>query len=1081
MSNVSFSAGYSEYVNGEALNYIPFELKSNDLHIFSRGFISNSDSFVDLIGDSFLFAGHNFVTGEELVYTYDLEGGNTPIGIAETVISGILTNILPKTIYAVKNRSNSIQVAYSEENSLLSTPLILDLVSYGSGIHKISSKNPNKNTLITINNIIQDPIVSTSITSHIINIIYNTDSSFLVDNPYLFEAGSLIKINDEICKIISVGVGTESNIIVQRGFIGTKREEHNINSIITKIKGSYNIVDNLIYFIETPYANIFDVNTGLSNGSTFSGRVFLRSGTKNTNIGPYDTNYIFDDISTSFDGQNTDFTLKQDNLNVIGFSTYNAIVTVNDVFQSPTRLIGNPITGAYVLSQSAGISSIRFTGNDPFPTYDVNTSQLPRGGILFSIGSSEGFGYQPLISAGGTATVSIAGTIQSISIGYSGSGYRSGIQTVNVGVALSDVVDTEIIIIGTAEILNGEIRRANITNPGTGYTSTNPPTVIFDAPLPYSKIPLIYSSESIPGDGVGATVDIEVGQDSSVINFNLSNLGYAYKRGEILTIPVGNTTGIPTDTSKPFDEFKIIVDDVYTDTAFIRTIGQLIIFDPIDSQFNNQRKSFPLSINGERTAILSKIGFDINVENCILVFIDGVLQVPGEGYSFSGGSILTFNEAPRSGAKSTILFYAGTSGIDTREVKVLDVIQNGDTVQIFDSTNRINDQNPRTVTDIISVDTIVTNLYSKQGISEDNDIRPIKWCPQNVDRFITSAGSTETFVATKDRIIYEPLVYPVAYLIKDANPTDTHIYVDNVKTFFDSVGESPISNDIFIISQDPKVSAALTAIVSIAGSITGISISNPGFGYTTAPQIKISSPVGMGITVGLGVTAIINSTIDVYGRINSITIPNPGTGYDINSPPRIIVEKPRENIRVVEDVVYEGDFGIISGVGTTTISGSNVVVFDLYIPNNSVLRDSYVNSDPSSLIGISGISTGYYFHVSNSNVGNSIISLAQTNSVIGIGTSFMDNVYEVLNFTIKQKNVSGVGLTNVNEVLVKVQNNSSLVGISSGVYYGEYSWGKIYLPQELGKSFKAYPQGITTSALIQRNYLKYVDYLPTPD
>ena len=34
---------------------------------------------------------------------------------------------------------------------------------------------------------------------------------------------------------------------------------------------------------------------------------------------------------------------------------------------------------------------------------------VPRGGIPVSIGSSEGFGYQPLISAGGTAVVGSTG------------------------------------------------------------------------------------------------------------------------------------------------------------------------------------------------------------------------------------------------------------------------------------------------------------------------------------------------------------------------------------------------------------------------------------------------------------------------------------------------------------------------------------------------------------------------------------------------------------------------------------------------------------------------------------------------
>ena len=58
------------------------------------------------------------------------------------------------------------------------------------------------------------------------------------------------------------------------------------------------------------------------------------------------------------------------------------------------------------------------------------------GGVIVSVGmTDQGLGFQPLISAGGTATVSAAGTISAISIGNSGSGYRAGIQTVvNVGV-----------------------------------------------------------------------------------------------------------------------------------------------------------------------------------------------------------------------------------------------------------------------------------------------------------------------------------------------------------------------------------------------------------------------------------------------------------------------------------------------------------------------------------------------------------------------------------------------------------------------------------------------------------------------
>ena len=61
--------------------------------------------------------------------------------------------------------------------------------------------------------------------------------------------------------------------------------------------------------------------------------------------------------------------------------------------------------------------------------YDVNISSVPRGGIIVSVGETTNFGYQPLVAAGGTAIVSAAGTVESVSIGNSGSGYRVGLQT----------------------------------------------------------------------------------------------------------------------------------------------------------------------------------------------------------------------------------------------------------------------------------------------------------------------------------------------------------------------------------------------------------------------------------------------------------------------------------------------------------------------------------------------------------------------------------------------------------------------------------------------------------------------------
>ena len=121
-------------------------------------------------------------------------------------------------------------------------------------------------------------------------------------------------------------------------------------------------------------------------------------------------------------------------------------------------------------SESAGISSIFFTGTASSVTYDVNNANIPTGGVIVSVGSTEGFGFQPFVAAGGTAVVSAAGTIQSVGMGTSGSGYRLGIQTtVNVAIQTSSLYEANYTGIGTAQIVNGGITGIAITNPHVFY------------------------------------------------------------------------------------------------------------------------------------------------------------------------------------------------------------------------------------------------------------------------------------------------------------------------------------------------------------------------------------------------------------------------------------------------------------------------------------------------------------------------------------------------------------------------------------------------------------------------------------
>jgi hypothetical protein len=132
--------------------------------------------------------------------------------------------------------------------------------------------------------------------------------------------------------------------------------------------------------------------------------------------------------------------------------------------------------------------------------------------------------------------------------------------------------------------------------------------------------------------------------------------------------------------------------------------------------------------------------------------------------------------------------------------------------------------------------------------------------------------------------------------------------------------------------------------------------------------------------------------------------------------------------------------------------------------------------------GISGIQTGYYFIISNSNVGKGVTSLNSSGSVVGVGTSFIDGVYNVYSVSVAQTSVVGLGVTFVAKVTVRVSGYNGLNGIGYSGYYGNYSWGRIVLESRsksnsyTSYSTNGYP-GISTGTLITRTRpLKYANY-----
>jgi hypothetical protein len=1079
-NNATIETNYATYEGTSRDIKRQFDLYYQNNPIFQKIFDATDPSVVDLTSNTIELSNHFFVSGELLTYSNSGVGNTQSISISPTSFAGIgITDKLPPNVYAVKVNDNLIKLSASAEDALKFTPSTLNLTGVGIGSqHTFTSNNQNAKLLIAIDNVIQSPLVSTSNTTTLSTNALTTDDILYFAGITSFFGGDLIKIDNEVMRIDSIGIGSTNAIGVRRPWLGTVIAGHSTGSLVTKIEGNYNVVDNTIHFIEAPYGNLPYSSTtnppderdwlGISTSSSFQGRSFLRSGEPETPNETYYKNYNFGDISSKFTGYTKSFELKSNNASVSGISDQNAIILINDVFQGPG------LNYDYILSENVGVTSITFTGTATSIRNDVNTASIPAGGIIVSVGSTQGFGYQPLVSAGGTAIVSIAGTISAISIGNSGSGYRSGVQVVRVGVGTSSTGTPNIQFIGTATVSNGNIVGVAITNPGVGYTGTNPPYVIFDEPLSYSNIPLTYNS-NYSGIGTEATVDIVVGQGSNVIDFEIKNLGYGYGQGEILTIPIGGTVGIPTVFGASFNQFQISVEKTFTDKFSGWSVGELQVLDSFSHLFDGKRVVFPIKYLGDTITIRSARGSNVVVQDTLLVFINDILQVPGKSYLFPGGSRITFLEAPKPEDKLKILFYKGTGSIDVIYKNTVETVKTGDELTIsYDPSigqGSYLQEDTRNVTSVDATDLASTNPYFGPGNSTDQTLlRPLVWCRQTEDKIIDEQE------VGKNRTRYEPIINPVAYLTQSVGIGSTIVYVDNLRPFFDPINENSVTlafqKNVSFISQNSKVSAAASSIVSVAGTISQIIVSEGGSGYTTAPEVTIQN------SGESGTTAVAAASITA-GIVTSISVTGPGSGYTSTNPPTILIGPPSFQIESNAVNYYEGDFGIIVGVNTTSVGvASTAIVFDLLIPSNSFLRDSTI----TGVTTLSNIKTGYYFAVYNSNVGKGVTSLSSSGSLVGIGTTFLDNVYQVASVSIAQTNTVGFGITHIVRVVTSVSSYNGLSGIGGSSFYGEYSWGRINLKSRTKQiEYDARTSngfvGLSTGTILKRSSsLKYLDY-----
>ena len=449
-------------INGDRINRLDFDLKNENIPIFAKTFDPENSSILNLSTGKFTIKDHFFSPLEELIYTPKstvIGVGASSVGIGSTLNSaGIVTTLLPSDVYVIKTSENEFKLSTRKDYAALGIGVTFTSVGLGNA-HQLEMKKKNEKVLITIDNVVQYPLLFTP-TSHTLSgndgQISAASSIFSLSGISTIVPRDILKIDNEYMGIINVGLGTTNagpitnngsfNLVeVRRGFVGSSATSHTDSTQARIYKGSYNIVDNKIFFSESPRGNP-QIERDSSNlrfeTSDFTGRVFLRNN--------YTSNQIYDDISSQFTGIGRTFTLTVGGANTVGLGTTggNGILFINGVFQTPTTL-NNPANNFKIIENS-GISSVVFSGitssnSDIIITseFDVNQNQIPRGGIIISLGSSTGLGYAPLVGAKILPRINGSGTITSIvSTATTGSAFAISTATYHKTTGLLDVTTT---------------------------------------------------------------------------------------------------------------------------------------------------------------------------------------------------------------------------------------------------------------------------------------------------------------------------------------------------------------------------------------------------------------------------------------------------------------------------------------------------------------------------------------------------------------------------------------------------------------------------------------------------------------
>ena len=648
----------------------------------------------------------------------------------------------------------------------------------------------------------------------------------------------------------------------------------------------------------------------------------------------------------------------------------------------------------------------------------------------------------------------------------------------------------------TATVGVGGTLAFNIVSAGTSYVN---PKLIIPEPT-YENLPVVGVSRL----GIGATTDtgenlllnVEVGASRTSVgigstlfeinSFSVPRPGHSFKVGDKFK-PVGLVTA--SHLSAPIQEFELEVIEVFRDKFSAWQFGEIDFIDSIANLQDGEKVRFPLFFNGQILSFekdpSNTKSQQIDLDAVLLIFVNGVLQKPKDSYQFEGGSTFTFTEPPDADDRVDIFFYKGVDGTDVEIKDVQETVKIGDEFRVLKNENigiTTSQDSDRVVKQILGADLVETDIYTGLGIDENNP-KPVRWEKQKVD--ITLNGE----IVDKTRSSLEPQINPTAKIIGDYSTTSgtslsDPIFVDDALPFlyelqrYGQSGDTKV--DALVSSGSIGVGAGVTATVSAAGTVTDITITEPGSGYSGDVDIIFSPPFTVG--VGVGTTATATATV-TDGSVVGFDVTNRGLGYNPVNPPRTIIETPpfkTEKIKTIKTVA--GFTGIITGIQKTTRAGGKPAL-KFFFNATTIDNNGKIQNAPAV-----DLQPGYPILVKDTKVGSGVTSINGVNaSVVGIGTTFLDNIYIVRTRT----ETASRGMVVVD---IHTNSNSSVtpggVGIAETGFFdqtniglttslGTISWGIIHSdslvrtnPVSIGVTGLTVDAGLSTFPTISRkNYL----------